>query len=96
MDFLFWILEPIPLFATSILIVLMELVLVSDNGFVLLMPSSEDAASFGVMLNYQEVLGVFASPIIMLFLGGFFLAMAGTKYHLVSRKNPLIWKSVVT
>lgn len=82
MAFLFWIFEPIPLFATSILIVLMELILVSDNGFVLLMPSSENAASFGVMLNYQEVLGVFASPIIMLFLGGFFLAMAGTKYHL--------------
>lgn len=77
-----WVLEPIPVFATSVLIVLFELVLISDNGFVLFMPAAEDAASFGVMLKYQEVLGVFASPIIMLFLGGFFLAMAGTKYHL--------------
>ena len=77
-----WILEPIPVFATSVLIVLFELVLMSDNGFVLFMPSSNGAASFGVMLNYREVLGVFASPIIMLFLGGFFLAMAATKYRL--------------
>jgi sodium-dependent dicarboxylate transporter 2/3/5 len=46
------------------------------------MPSAEDAVPFGVMLKYQEILGVFASPIIMLFLGGFFLAMAGAKYHL--------------
>ncbi|NOR70245.1 MAG: DASS family sodium-coupled anion symporter [Methylomarinum sp.] len=77
-----WILEPIPVFATSVLIVLFELVLISDNGFVLFMPSAEDTTSFGVMLKYQEVLGVFASPIIMLFLGGFFLAMAGAKYRL--------------
>ncbi|RLA22683.1 MAG: dihydroorotate dehydrogenase, partial [Gammaproteobacteria bacterium] len=77
-----WILEPIPVFATSVLIVLFELILISDNSFILFMPTADDAVPFGAMLNYQEVLGVFASPIIMLFLGGFFLAMAAAKYHL--------------
>ncbi len=77
-----WILEPIPVFATSVFIVLFELVLISDNSFILFMPTADEAASFGVLLEYQEVLGVFASPIIILFLGGFFLAMAGAKYQL--------------
>ena len=31
---------------------------------------------------YQDILTTFASLIIMLFWGGFFLAMAATKYHL--------------
>ena len=36
----------------------------------------------GKLLPYQDILITFASPIIMLFLEGFFLAMATTKYHL--------------
>ena len=36
----------------------------------------------GKLLPYQDILTTFASPIIMLFLEGFFLAMATTKYHL--------------
>ncbi len=36
----------------------------------------------GKLLPYQDILTTFASPIIMLFWGGFFLAMAATKYHL--------------
>jgi sodium-dependent dicarboxylate transporter 2/3/5 len=77
---LFWILEPIPIFATSVLIIVLELVLVSDKGFILFRQG--DPAALGTLLNYQEILGTFASPIIMLFLGGFFLAMAATKYQL--------------
>ena len=34
------------------------------------------------LLPHQDILTTFASPIIMLFLEGFFLAMATTKYHL--------------
>ena len=36
----------------------------------------------GKVLPYQVILITFASPIIMLFLEGFFLAIATTKYHL--------------
>ena len=75
---LFWVLEPIPVFATSLLIVVCELVLVSDKGFVY---AIQDIAPT-VLLSYRDILSTFAAPIIMLFLGGFFLAMAATKYRL--------------
>jgi len=71
-----WILEPIPIHATSILIIFLELILVSDSslGFIRV----EDDG----LLSYREIMGAFASPIIMLFLGGFFLAKAATKFRL--------------
>jgi sodium-dependent dicarboxylate transporter 2/3/5 len=78
---IFWIVEPIPIFATSVLIILLELLLVSDGGLNLIL-SSESGKELGQLLNYKEVLGTFASPIIFLFLGGFFLAIAATKYKL--------------
>ncbi len=77
---LFWILEPIPIYATSLLIILLELVMVSNKGLNILSRSESD--SFGSLIKYQDILGTFASPIIILFLGGFFLAMAATKYRL--------------
>ena len=78
---LFWVLEPIPIFATSILIITLELLLVSDNSFFFLRSAAEEPA-FGVLVSYKEIMGTLASPIIILFLGGFFLAMAATKYRL--------------
>ncbi|HHP7240475.1 MAG TPA: SLC13 family permease [Cyclobacteriaceae bacterium] len=77
---LFWILEPIPIYATSLLIILLELVMVSNKGLNFLVRSESE--SFGSLIKYQDILGTFASPIIILFLGGFFLAMAATKYRL--------------
>ncbi len=76
-----WILEPIPIFATSVLVVTLELLLMSDKGLIFFM-SDAAAPGFGTLLSYKSVMAAFASPIIMLFLGGFFLAMAATKYRL--------------
>lgn len=76
----FWVLEPIPIFATSLLIVVAELVMVSDKGLVLFV--SGGGEDMGVLLSHKAIMGAFASPIIMLFLGGFFLAIAATKYRL--------------
>lgn len=78
---LFWILESIPIFATSVLIIGVELVAISDRGFILFRQGS-GSPEFGTLLNYQSIMATFASPIIMLFMGGFFLAMAATKYRL--------------
>ena len=78
---LFWVLEPIPVFATSLLIILLELTMVSDKSFILFQ-AAEGASQFGTVLSYKAIMATFASPIIMLFLGGFFLAMAATKYQL--------------
>ncbi len=76
---LFWILEPIPIYATSMLIVILELLLVSDSNLLFLRSS---AADYGTPLLHKEIMASLASPIIMLFLGGFFLAVAATKYRL--------------
>lgn len=76
-----WILEPIPIYATSLLIIVLELLLLSDKG-IWLFTAGKGSEGFGNLLPYTEVMATFASPVIMLFLGGFFLAIAATKYQL--------------
>lgn len=76
---LFWIFEPIPIYATSLVIILLELIMVSDKGIYFFRAGS---ANLGQLLSYKSIMATFASPIILLFLGGFFLAMAATKYRL--------------
>lgn len=76
-----WVFEPIPIYATSVVIIVLELLLVSNKG-IYLFRMNESQPHFGELLKYNEIMATFASPIIMLFLGGFFLAMAATKYRL--------------
>ncbi|MGR5295947.1 SLC13 family permease [Vibrio mediterranei] len=76
-----WVFEPIPIYATSVVIFVLELLLVSNKGLYLFR-LNEGQPHFGELLSYNEIMATFASPIIMLFLGGFFLAMAATKYRL--------------
>lgn len=75
-----WVLEPIPIYATSVLIIVFELLLISDNG--LWFATNKAPEIQGHLLSQSTIMATFASPIIMLFLGGFFLAMAATKYRL--------------
>lgn len=74
-----WILEPIPIYATSVLIIVLELLIISDKGLWFTRYASPE---LGDLISHKTIMGTFASPIIMLFLGGFFLAMAATKYRL--------------
>lgn len=76
-----WIMEPIPIYATSVVIIVLELLLLSDKSLYLFR-LDEGQPHFGNLMSYSEIMATFASPIIMLFLGGFFLAMAATKYRL--------------
>lgn len=62
-----WVLEPIPVYATSLWVILLQLIWLSDKG---LLKSG---------LSWQGILSSFSSPIIILFLGGFFLAAASSK-----------------
>ena len=75
-----WVLEPIPIYATSVLIIVFELLLISDKG--LWFATNGHPELQGHLLPQSTIMATFASPIIMLFLGGFFLAMAATKYRL--------------
>ena len=76
-----WVFEPIPIYATSVVIIVLELLLVSNKG-IIFFRLDEGQPHFGELLQYSDIMATFASPIIMLFLGGFFLAMAATKYRL--------------
>jgi len=77
----FWILEPIPIFATSVLIITVQLFTISDGGLSWFMAGA-GGDGFGELIPYRNIMQHFASPIIILFLGGFFLAAAATKYRL--------------
>ncbi|MCC5847169.1 MAG: DASS family sodium-coupled anion symporter [Verrucomicrobia bacterium] len=68
----FWALEIIPLYATSMVVVLLNIFMLARPGGVLDMDDS----------GYQTFLVPFASPVIMLFFGGFVLATVMHKYEL--------------
>ncbi len=74
-----WILEPIPVFATSITIITLELMLLSTAGLSFAVAPYKDS---GLLLAYGHIFNAFSSPIIILFLGGFSLAVAASKYEL--------------
>lgn len=78
---IFWITEPIPVFSASVLIIFLELLMVSDKGLIWMRDNSV-STGFGTLVPYKTIFHTFAEPIIILFLGGFFLAMAATKYRL--------------
>lgn len=78
---LFWILEPVPIWSTSVLVITLSLLLISDRGLIFFQ-NGEDGEPFTNLIAHKETMATFADPIIMLFLGGFFLAAAATKYRL--------------
>ncbi len=82
----FWATEAIPLFATSLLIVGLLIVAVAgDGGLATKLPALSawpEADGQRVAIHYKSILASFASPVIMLFLGGFLLSRAVIKHGL--------------
>ncbi len=74
---LMWIFEIIPNWTTSILIIVIALLTVSDKGLEFLC-----RPEFGQMVSYKKIMASFADPVVMLFLGGFVLAIMSEKYGL--------------
>lgn len=72
---LMWIMEVASSWATSVAIIGMLLVFCSNSGIRWLCNSDE----VGALLNYKSVMATFADPVIMLFIGGFTLAIAAGK-----------------
>ena len=72
---IFWITEPIPIYVTSLAVILLQVVLLSNKGLTLSMLDSS-------VTDYREFFGTLAHPILILFLGGFSLAKAAEKYAL--------------
>ena len=71
---LMWMFEIIPAWATSVSTIVLLLLAVSNKGFA--------KPEMGDLVNFKELMASFADPIIMLFLGGFVLAIAASKVGL--------------
>ena len=74
---LMWMFEIIPNWTTSLLVIVLSLLLVSDKGLSFL--CNPEA---GKLVGYKSIMSAFADPIVMLFLGGFVLAIMASKYGL--------------
>ena len=72
---LMWVMELIPSWATSVSIMGLLLLLTSDSGIKWIC----DPEQVGALLSYKQIMASFADPVIMLFIGGFILAIATTK-----------------
>ena len=71
---LMWMFEIIPAWATSVSTIVLLLLAVSNKGFA--------KPEMGTLVNFKELMASFADPIIMLFLGGFVLAICASKVGL--------------
>ncbi len=82
----FWMFETIPIYSTSILVIFLEVVLLSAEGFI----------NFSGMeyspVPYQTFIATLADPIIILFLGGFVLADAAVKYNFDKNMTRILLK----
>ncbi len=76
---LMWLTETLPSWVTSMVVVVVMLFTVSDSAFSFL---QSDAEGFGKLVSYKDIMHCFADPTIMLFIGGFVLAIGMTKTKL--------------
>lgn len=76
MAVMLWLTEAIPAWATSVTIIFVLLFFVSNSSFKFMQGSE---GQYGQMLDSVGIMACFADPTIILFLGGFILAIAATK-----------------
>ncbi len=77
----FWIFEPIPIYATSMAVILAQVLLLSDQSLVTGWLNRSHEGGYTAPA-YTLFYGTLSNPIIILFLGGFSLAAAAEKYKL--------------
>ena len=78
---LMWVMEIVPSWATSVAIIVLMLLFTSDSGIIWM--CQPDVV--GPLLSFKGIMATFADPVIMLFIGGFVLAIAATKTGLDSQ-----------
>ena len=74
---LMWLFEAVPAWTTSVMVVVLLLFTTSNSSLVFFENAAPEA--LGVQASYKSLLHCFADPIIMLFIGGFVLAIAASK-----------------
>ena len=75
---LMWVFEAVPAWTTSMVVVVL-LLFTTSNSSLWFFREGYDTNALGTAINYKSILHCFADPIIMLFIGGFVLAIAATK-----------------
>ena len=70
-----WIVEAVPAWTTSLLIIVIMLLTISDSAITPLI-SGYDKSD---LVSYKVIMGTFANPTVMLFMGGFILALVASK-----------------
>ena len=72
---LMWMFEIIPNWTTSLIVIVLMLLTVSNKGLGFLCKPE-----FGSLVDYKSIMASFADPVVMLFMGGFVLAIVASKY----------------
>lgn len=75
---LMWIAEALPAWVTSVVVIVVMLLTVTDGGI----SGITNDIGEGHIVSYKSVMAAFADPVIMLFLGGFVLAAVASKTKL--------------
>ena len=70
-----WILEAVPAWTTSLLIIVIMLLTVSNSGIKILINDIPKEQ----LISYKTIMATFADQTVMLFLGGFILALVASK-----------------
>ena len=74
---LMWIFEIIPNWATSLMVITLALLTISNKGVGFLCDPK-----YGQLVSYSRIMSSMADPVVMLFLGGFVLAIMAERYGL--------------
>ena len=72
---LMWIIEAVPAWTTSLLIIVIMLLTISDSGISFLTSGYDK----NELMTYKSIMSTFANPTVMLFMGGFILALVASK-----------------
>jgi sodium-dependent dicarboxylate transporter 2/3/5 len=90
---LMWILEGVPAWVTSVLIIVVMLFTVSDSAIATLIDpkyysgvdvetvtkAGKEVVQMTGIISYKDIIAAFADPTVMLFMGGFILALVASK-----------------
>lgn len=75
---LMWLLDAVPAWTTSLVVVVLLLFSATDSAWWFLQTDSA-GERYGNLIKHIDILHCFADPTIMLFIGGFIIAIAATK-----------------
>ena len=87
---LMWIFEIVPNWVTSLIVIVVSLLTISTKSLKFLM----DTGDGSVFVPFKIIMASFADPIVMLFMGGFVLAIVASKYGMDVTMARILFQSL--